>query len=231
MSWWTNIIVIVTIIIPSGSSNNILLLKDYITSNDISVVLFVPCEKDNDLFKTELSSIKYHGLWTNVWDIRTDDVASNSKFFDRYSNPPCIVIDLRCNQTKPLLTEMSKRVFFHLQRKWLMWSESLEEVFDCLSEENINFDAEITVAIPSSQQGSYDIYEAYNPSYRRGGQLNIKTMGQWNEAIGWNVSNQTKIERRHNLNGIIFPTVVPVMISVTSSIDTVSDRNFSSSIF
>ncbi|XP_037041261.1 ionotropic receptor 75a-like [Bradysia coprophila] len=154
---------------------------------------------------SSIKDLQHRGIWTNVWDISAD---VNSHFFDRYTNPPCVVIDLRCNKTKFFLGEMSKRVLFHQQQKWLMWSESRQEAFDYLNDENINFDAEIIVAIPSGQ-GFYGIYEAYNPSYRRGGRLNITEMGQWNEAMGWNVMmNQTKIERRRNLNGLAFPTVV-----------------------
>lgn len=214
MNWLTNIHVIILIVITGGSCNNMndMLFKDYIESNDINVVLLVSCETDDELTKVvqSIKDLQHRGIWTNVWDISTE-VASNNQFFDRYSSPPGVVIDLQCNRTKSFLAEMSKRVLFHQQRKWLMWSESRDEAFDYLSNENVNFDAEIIVAIPSRQGLDYGIYEAYNPSYRRGGRLNITAMGQWNKVTGWNVSSQTKIERRRNLNGITFPTVVPVL--------------------
>lgn len=211
-----NIFVILTIL-TSGLSNNIPLLKDYIESNDdIKVVLFISCEKDNELFKIEsIKELQHYGLWTNVWDISTELAFTDFNFywfFGRYSHPPCIVINLECNQTRALMAEMSKRVFFHHERSYLMFSESVEKAFDILNQENVNFDAEILLAIPSAGQELYNIYEVFNPSYSRGGRLNIAPMGLWSQEIGWKQTvQQTKIERRHDLNGITFPTVIPVI--------------------
>lgn len=206
-----NIFIIVTII-TSGFSSNIMLLKDYIQANYITVVLFVTCEKDNEVFKT-LEDLQHQGLFTNFWDISTG-VALNDfnyhKFFNRYSHSPCVVINLECNQTKSFLVEMSKRIFFHHERKWLMLSESLKQAFDMLDEQNINFDAEITLAIPAGQD-LYNIYEVFNPSHSRGGRLNIATLGGWSNENGLSTVKQTKLERRHDLNGITFPTVIPVI--------------------
>lgn len=212
MSWLGNIIVILTIA-TSTVSFNVSILQDYTKANDITVVLLISCEQDNELLKLKtVENLQYHGLWTSVWDISMEMNLNDfdfHKFFGRYSNPPGVVINLECNQTKALMTEMSKRVFFHHERKWFMLSGSLEEAFDILNRENINFDAEINLAIPT-EQDFYDIYEVYNPSYSRGGRLNITAVGRWSGEIGWDTVKQTKIERRHDLNGITFPTIIPV---------------------
>lgn len=209
-----NIFVILTILTSCLSYNN-LSLKDYIKSNDINVVLLISCESDNERFTIKtIEDLQHRGLWTNVWDISTEVVSTNfnyHRFFGRYSHPPCIVINLECNQTKAFLAEMSKRVFFHYERNWLMLSESLEQAFDILNQQNINFDAEIILTI-SAGQGYYDIYEVFNPSHSRGGRLNITRIGRWSEEIGWNIVKHTKIERRHDLSGITFPTVIPVIV-------------------
>lgn len=213
MSWLVNIFVIFTIA-TSGSSSNTPLLKDYTKFNDITVVLFISCEKDDKLSTIDsVDELQHQGLWTNVWHISTEVAFTNFNyhwFFGRYSHPPCIVINLECNQTKAVLAEMSKRVFFHHERSYLMFGQSLAEAFDILNDENINVDAEIILAIPAGQE-LYDIYEVFNPSHRRGGRLKIALIGRWSERIGWKQTVlQTKIERRHDLNGIRFPTVIPV---------------------
>ncbi len=213
MHWLGSITVALTIIVKSSSFFNIRLVKDYTQVNGIAIVLLISCEMDSESIKIEsISNLQHDGLWTNVWDISIGSDLNNfdyHKFFDRYSNPLGVVINLQCNQTKDFMREMSKRILFHHERKWLMISESLHEAFDILNQEHINFDAEIVVAIPL-EDDFYDIYEVYNPSYSRGGWLNITLMGRWSVGDGWNQVNQTKIERRHDLNGITFPTVVPV---------------------
>lgn len=211
-------IFVLSIIVTTGSSKTIQLLEDYIKSNDIAVLLFVSCERDNELVTIEsIENLQHDGLWTNVLDISKETVFTTvdyHRFFGRYSHPPCIILNLECNQTKAFMSEMSKRIFFHHERKWFMLSGSVAEAFDILNKENINFDAEVTLAIPSGED-FYDIYEVYNPSFRRGGRLHIVPMGSWSKEIGWNTTNLTKIERRHDLNGIAFPTVIPVIIMTT----------------
>lgn len=206
-------IFVLSIIVTTVSSKTIQLLKDYIKLNDITVLLLVSCERDNELVTIEsIDNLQHHGLWTNVLDISKDMVfptVDYHRFFGRYSHPPCVVLNLECNQTKAFMSEMSKRIYFHHERKWFMLSGSVAEAFEILNKENINFDAEVTLAIPAGND-FYDIYEVYNPSFKRGGQLNIVPMGRWSEENGWNTTKQTKIERRHDLNGIVFPTVIPV---------------------
>lgn len=213
MTWFGVVLLTSTLVVTtSGFSNNILLLKSYTKSNYMKVVLLISCERYDEIIQIDsIKDLHHNGLWINVWDISM--ILSSfdyHKFFGRYNHPPCIVINLECNQTKAFMAEMSKRIFFHYERYWLMFSEGLDEAYAILNEENINFDAEIILAIPT-QQNIYDIYEVFNPSHSRGGRLNIATFGVWSKDTGWNTISQTKIERRHDLNGIVFPSVMPVM--------------------
>lgn len=192
---------IIFLTITSCSAHNIQLIKDYTKANDITVVLLVSCEGENNFFEIETTrKLQLHGLWTNIWDISSEVDFFNFdfyQFFNRYSNSPGVVMNLGCNQTKALMTEMSNRTFFHRERKWLMLSESLDEAFGHLNQENINYDAEIMLAVPSTVEDDdhYDIFDVYNPSHRRGGRLNITLMGYWSNDFGWNeMVSQTKIE-------------------------------------
>lgn len=213
MHWSGNIVLILTIT-TSALSSNIQLLKDYAKWNHITVVSLISCERYKELVKIEsIENLQSHGLWTNILDISTVVTSltnlNSDRFFGRYSNAPGIVINLQCNHTKAFMAKVSELGLFHNERKWFMISESFDEAYNILNQQNINFDAEIHLVIPANPN-FYDIYEVYNPSHIRGGLLNVTWNGYWNESIGWTTVNQTKIERRHDLNGITFPTVVPV---------------------
>lgn len=206
-------IFVILITLKCGLTHNIL-IKDYFISNHITTVLLISCESKNEINTIHtIENLQRYGIWINIWDISMESVLTNfdyHRFFVRFSNPPSIVINLECNQTTAFLAQMSKRVLFHSERKWLMLSGRLEDSLDILNKQNINFDAEINLVIPSVRQ-HYEIYEVFNPSYNRGGRLNITQVGNWSAEIGWNIQlKQTKIERRHDLNGITFPTVIPV---------------------
>lgn len=57
----------------------------------------------------------------------------------------------------------------------------------------------------------YHLYEAYNPSFVRGGQLNLTKIGTWSLRDGYNlIVNKTKFENRRNFQGITFKGVVTV---------------------
>lgn len=61
----------------------------------------------------------------------------------------------------------------------------------------------------------YQISDVYNPSKLRGGRLNVTTIGAWNQYRGFQLTTeQTKIERRRNLGGLTFLSVMTVRVHV-----------------
>lgn len=51
----------------------------------------------------------------------------------------------------------------------------------------------------------------FNPSFTRGGKLNVTQIAYWNLGVGFTLkSRQSKIERRHDLKGLWFHAVIGV---------------------
>ncbi len=62
---------------------------------------------------------------------------------------------------------------------------------------------------------SYQIFEVFNPSFVRGGKLNITQIGHWNRTAGYSLATwQTKIERRHDLKRLWFQTAIAVIYKI-----------------
>lgn len=179
-------------------------------------MLFVTCEKNYEVYTIETIDLQRIGIWTNVIDISNESVLSNSDYsaFGRVSHPHCVVLNLECNYTNAFLAQISKRILFHNERNWLMFSSSLRKAFATLSPQNINVDAEIVLAVPvnyDEEVSKYNLYEVFNPSSKHGGRLNISRLGNWNKGFSFDIpSKQTKIERRRNLHGITLASVISV---------------------
>lgn len=199
-------------------SCNVFLIKDYLKTNYLTTMLLVSCGNE----PTSMETLRVlHGNWINVWDISDASVLTDfnyDRFFGRYSQPHGVVVNLECNNTSSFMGQISKRILFHNERFWLMFHTDLENTFGILSQQNINVDAEIVLALPvdadyTEELENYEIYEVFNPSSNRGGRLNITQLGNWNKNDGFNIPvKQTKIERRRDLRGIILPSVISVTI-------------------
>lgn len=228
LSW-----VVVCLTLIKVSTQNIHLIKDYLNYTHIKTALFATCDSTNELLKIVL---EFHNIntYANVWSIKNDSVAgtlNNTQFFVRLEGRHVVVVDLNCEYVSSFLDLSSPKMLFHLERSWLMFSESLEQSYDILAELNINVDADVTLAIPLkdnkrvkvrnyellyaqigfSIHREYQLSDVYNPSKLRGGHLNITTIGKWDRYRGIQLATQqTKIQRRHDLGGLQFYAVMTV---------------------
>ncbi|CAO1406755.1 unnamed protein product [Diamesa hyperborea] len=116
-----------------------------------------------------------------------------------------VIFDLTCNETEDIFKGFSSGEYFNASYNWLMIAEDYEESVDLLKQQNINLDAEITLAVPDTSTNAHKLFDIYNPSHKNGGTLNVTEKGYWNENKGFEVTlTQHKIYRRSNLNGITF---------------------------
>lgn len=212
------LLLVIGSIIISTNSQSATVIKDYLRVNNLKTVLFVSCvdQTNFDLIET-ISTLQHQEIWTNVWDFSKSSLleADYERFFIRLSNTDCVVVDLDYNETIPLMKEFSNRILFHYERNWLIFSSHFNKSFDILSQQNINVDADVSLAIPvvspEKNNHNYDIYEVYNPSSQHGCRLNVTRMGYWSQSTGLHLLfKQTKIERRRNLQGITFTSVITV---------------------
>lgn len=146
---------------------------------------------------------KYMG----AFDLSSDDFQQDSLEFIMKIHHRIIgvIFDLTCNETEDIFKGFSSDEYFNASYNWLMIAENYEESVDLLKQQNINLDAEITLAVPDTSTNAYKLFDIYNPSHKNGGTLNVTEKGYWNENKGFEVTlNQHKIYRRSNLNGITF---------------------------
>lgn len=102
---------------------------------------------------TEIQTI--NNIWINHWDISSEANLSNFNypdFFIRSSHPICVIVNSECNETNSVLKEISKRTMFHFERYWLFFGRHDDDVFNILSGQNINVDAEVAIAVRNSEK-------------------------------------------------------------------------------
>lgn len=195
-------------------------IEDYLRVNNLKTVLLISCVNQTNVRSMEtISTLQHRGIWFNIWDISNENELSIANpdydnFFIRLSNAHCVVVDLDCKQAAAFMKVFSKRILFHYERNWLIFSSDFNKSFDILSQQNINVDAEVSLVIPGAADDyhqSYEIFEVYNPSAEHGGRLNVTRIGHWSESTGLSLPlKQTKIERRRNLQGITLTSVITV---------------------
>lgn len=115
-----------------------------------------------------------------------------------------VIIDASCNETKKLFDICSSLSFFNASYNWLMLSSDLNATINLLNHQNINLDAEITLAVADGDKNTSSIfvlYDVYNPSFKYRGKLVITSKGTFEHGFNWTLKG-TKLERRRNLQGI-----------------------------
>lgn len=116
-----------------------------------------------------------------------------------------IVFDTTCDETETVFDEFSNFNCFNASYYWLIMSESFESSVELLKLQNINLDAEITLAVQI--ENSMQLYDVYNPNSRTDGKLVVQPKGFWNEIEGLNITMKgSKFDRRSNLNGALIHT-------------------------
>lgn len=141
---------VLSIILVKATSPSISLIKDYLDYVDIRTILFVSCESRYDMSKI-ITELHKTNTYVNVWNISEESDLSKlnyTQFFIRLQNPITIVINLNCAHINDFLQKASQKIFFHLERTWLMFSNNISQTYDVLLPQNINMDAEISSVIP-----------------------------------------------------------------------------------
>lgn len=139
----------------SSNSFNFDLVKSVQTFKNIKTLLMLTCETTPKSIVHATRNLQSDSTWTNVLDVSNKTYIAQvnlEKFFIRQSCTHIVVFSLTCHQSIRFLNEMSKLKMFHSERNWLMFSDDLENSVIVLGEQNINSDAEITLALQDSNQ-------------------------------------------------------------------------------
>lgn len=162
------------------------------------------CNGALDIFgwrKTMMKELKYFSFF----DISSNYFNLNESWtFMRFTNRRVgIIFELTCSETEEVFGEFSFCEYFNASYNWLMLSNNFNESVELLSAQNINLDAEITLAVRSDIDDICLLYDVYNPSYKMNGKLIMEPKGTWYEIDGINFTlNGSKFDRRANLHGI-----------------------------
>lgn len=152
----TTFILSITITLSRSYVFNYPFIKDYLQWINVKATLIINCGPPD---WTELQNIKnnlkINDIWLNHWDMSREVSLSNfnyQHFFDRSSYPMCVILNWECNQTTSLLREISKRTMFHFERYWVIFGKSSQQIFNMLSSENVNVDAEVAIVLPIAKK-------------------------------------------------------------------------------
>ena len=120
-----------------------------------------------------------------------------------------VILDANCEETSDLFEISSNRNYFNSSYYWLMLSTDFNETRKLLNHQNINFDAEITLAILDDK--NITLLDVYNPSSKYNAELVISHKGFYNVSDGLTLELKgVKLNRRSDLRGIMINAGVVV---------------------
>lgn len=205
------------------------LVHHHLRQHQLNVVLFLSCDQRSQFESVRLAN--QLNVWPSSLDICKRVYPSSDGHVDPLDESPFhhasqrvgVVLDLQCPERclRPLLAAVSRQWLFHRRYVWLLFGKNVDDVGKWLDGENVNVDAEITAAtkrVPDNDKvvvdGYWDLWDVYNPSFVRGGRLNVTHLQSWRSAgmsdpIKTTIS-QSKHEKRRNLRGLQLRGVLTV---------------------
>jgi hypothetical protein len=131
--------------------------------------------------------------WLTSVDI-SQRLTNIDKLFAYKSLQIGVIHDLQCPQTVNLFNVSSYNHWFSSSYNWLMFDESVENAKLILKPQNINWNAEITLALKQNKT-TFKLYDVYNPSFHSGGGLNLTYKDEW-------------IEKNRDLKALLTPNKI-----------------------
>lgn len=131
------------------------LVRHFLLENYIKNVLFLSCASPQEVHNLRKDIQSLH-MWTVSADINGDINLNYERLFAYKNHRMAVVVDLECLKIRSVLGEVSKRTYFHQRYFWLIFAENVNQSVAMLGGENINVDAEITVAISEEKSNKGD---------------------------------------------------------------------------
>lgn len=133
---------------------NMLLVKDYLKFNNISICLFLTCDKITERVKDTIA-LQNEDIWLNFWSVSSESELTDLNFKNilvRLASPLSVIINLECDMSIRLMEEISIRKMFHYERFWLVFGKTWNESYAVMKHQFINMDAEIYLALPTKEK-------------------------------------------------------------------------------
>jgi hypothetical protein len=113
------------------------------------------------------------------------------------------IVDTTCEETAAFFDACSSLSLFNASFNWLMLSADFNASTQLLNHQNINLDAEITLAVTDNDESNFVLYDVYNPSFKYGGENVFTEKGRFDFDRGlYFTLKGTKLEQRRDLRGI-----------------------------
>jgi hypothetical protein len=177
------LLITVLIFCITGSSHgtkDLEVVEAFLEANNVRVGLILFCDQ---VFAFKLLRLmQKYNIWSAFQDT-TQSIRNPRKLFHARTHQIGVIYDVRCPNTEQLFNISFEEHIFNASYHWLMLHDDLDNAKDLLRPQNINWDAEITLTVEQDNETEYRIYDVYNPSYERGGQLNVTFKGVWNSTI------------------------------------------------
>lgn len=146
--WLSLLLAVFHLVIPCSSIVNVKVVHHFLVENYIKTVLHLSCAPLQYVHQLRKDAQALHVL-TSSADI-SGSTSLDYELLFHYHKRMAVVADLECPMISSVFEEVSKRTFFHQRYFWLIFAQSVNQSAAMLRGENINVDAEITVAIPVS---------------------------------------------------------------------------------
>lgn len=133
---------------------NMLFVKDYLKFNNIPICVFLCCDSIADRMKNRID-FQHDDIWTNWRGVSKESELRSLNYKNilvRLSSPLSVVIDLECYNSIAVMEEISSRKMFHYERFWLIFGKNRDQAYAMLTNQFINMDAEILLALPANEK-------------------------------------------------------------------------------
>lgn len=198
-------IFIFLIFIKNSSQNSInknpKLIVDFLNYSKVKTGIMFYCNESLDFNQWKLiqsSEFKYFSFHEiSKFNFKEEE---NINFLMKFNyNKMGVICDLSCPKIDNLFNISSKFNFFNSSYSWLMVTENLNSSIELLSPQNINLDAEITLAVENEYY--YELYDIYNPSFKYGAELIVTPKGNYYDEFNFTMT-ESKFDQRSDLKGI-----------------------------
>ncbi|KAJ8978939.1 hypothetical protein NQ317_003000, partial [Molorchus minor] len=130
--------------------------------------------------------------------------------FHRENGHLAVVVDGDCENISAVLSKSLPRSYFYETYHWLILSSSEEIVLTALKKVKLNINSDMHY-LTTSANGTFTIYDIYNPAFEHGGELVVKQMGYYRKHDGYKAEiKEDKYWKRKNMTGITFNSAIVV---------------------
>lgn len=194
---------------------DIKIVSSFLKFNNLRSGICFYCRK---LSENWFKIIKNEFVHMSYFDVSNNQSFKSHKLFKVNQPSVGVIFDTTSNETRNMFEIFSTSRYFNSSYSWLMFADDFNASTQLLSSQDINLDAEITLAV-ALKEDLFDLFEVYNSNSRTNGQLVINSIGQWTKENGYNITKSgTKFERRSNLNGAVYRAVVIAHLNNTTLI-------------